>query len=110
MDLAAWRDVALIIIGIIYGLVTIVVGAIAFVVWLYGRKGFGALENVLTTKVRPALDAAEQQLIAVRARSAALPGNLSLGAGEAPAKKSGGLSLPVPFRRKKKRRIPFLPS
>jgi hypothetical protein len=111
MDLAAWRDIALIIIGILYGLVTLVVGAVAFFIWLYSRKGFGALEDLLNKKVRPALDAAERQLMLVRDRSAALPGNLSLGAGELPPpRKGGGLSLPVPFRRKKKRRLPFLPS
>jgi|GEM_PF-2498994 len=109
MDLAGWRDIALMVIALLYAIVTLVVGAVAFVVWMYGRRGLGWVDTFLNEKVRPALDAAEQQLVLIRDRTAALPGNLSLGAGEAGAtpKRAGLPSLPF---RKKKRRFPLLPS
>jgi hypothetical protein len=107
MDLADWRNVSLYVIAILYSLITLVVAAVAFAVWWFGRKGFHALDRVIEEKVRPALDAVEMQLLTVRDQTARLPGNQALGLGEAPTKKKGGLSLP--FRRKK-RRFPLLPS
>ena len=110
MDLAAWRDISLIVIGVLYCLVTLVVGAILFFVWRYSRGGFSALDRLLTQKVRPALDQVELQLLAIRERTAALPGNASLGAGQGPPqRRRGGLMALLPFRRKR-RRFPFLPS
>jgi hypothetical protein len=108
MDLAGWRDIALYVIAILYILVTIVVAGVAFAIWWFGRKGFNAVDRLVAEKVRPALDQVEMQLLTVRDRTARLPGNQALGLGEAPAKKKGG--LPLPFGRKKKRRIPLLPS
>ncbi len=67
------------------------------------------MERLLERKVRPALDNLEKQLLAVRDRTAALPGNDSIGAGSAPKKsKAGSLLNRLPFR-KKRWRIPFLP-
>jgi hypothetical protein len=107
MDLADWRNISLYVIAILYSLVTLVVAAVAFAIWWFGRKGFNAVDKVIVEKVRPALDTVEMQLLTVRDQSARLPGNQALGLGEAPARKKGGLSLP--FRRKK-RRFPLLPS
>lgn len=112
MDLAGWRDLALVIIGIVYGLVTLIGLAIAFALWFFSRKGFGALDRVLDKKVRPALDKVEQQLLMVRDRTASLPGSAAIGAIEEGDQQRGGLlalTRSLPFRRKKKRRIPFLP-
>jgi hypothetical protein len=108
MDLADWRNVSLYVIAILYTLVTIVVGIIFGAIWWYGRKGFHAVDRVITEKVRPALDSVEMQLLTVRDQTARLPGNQALGLGEAPARKKGG--LPLPFGRKKRRRFPLLPS
>lgn len=114
MDLADWRDIALIFIGIVYGLVTLLGGTIAFALWYFSRKGFGALDRLVDQRVRPMLDKAEQQLLAVRDRTASLPGSPALGAIEGEGRTSGGgllaLTRSLPFRRKKRRRIPFLPS
>jgi hypothetical protein len=109
VDLADWRDVSLIIIGVLYSLITLVVGAIFFFVWRYSRGGFSALDRLLTQKVRPALDQVELQLLALRARSAELPGNAALGAGEGPPQRGrGGLLALLPARRRR-RRFPFPP-
>ncbi|MGH2584099.1 MAG: hypothetical protein ACRDJE_04235 [Dehalococcoidia bacterium] len=109
MDLADWTDIALIVIAILYSVITAVVMAVAAVVWWYGRKGFKAVDRLIDQKVRPALDAVELQLLAIRDQTARLPGNQAIGLGEAPARKGRGLPLPLPFRRKR-RRFPFLPS
>jgi hypothetical protein len=110
VDLAAWRDISLVIIGVLYTLITLVVGVIFFVVWRYSRGGFRALDRLLTQKVRPALDQVELQLLALRERTAALPGNAALGAGQGPPRRRrGGLLALLPFRRKR-RRFPLLPS
>jgi hypothetical protein len=109
MDLADWRDVALWIIGFFHAVFAAAVGAIFFFTWRYSRKGFNLLDQVVDQRVRPALDATERQLLAVRDRTARLPGSRGIGLGEAPAPKKSGFSLPVPFK-KKRRRFPFLPS
>lgn len=108
MDLSAWADVSLIIIGVLYTIVTIVVGVVFFFIWRYSRGGFAALDRLLNQTVRPALDRIEQQLLAVRERSAALPGSPALGAGQGPPRRGPGLLARLPFRRR--RRFPFLPS
>lgn len=110
MDLAGWRDIALIIIGLIHMVIVLVIAGIAGVVWIYSGKGFSALNRLIDTKVRPALDQVELQMLAVRDRTAQLPGNARLGAGEMPVrKKKGLLPFSLPFG-KKKRRFPLLPS
>jgi len=106
MDLADLRNISLIVIALLYTIVTIAVGAVAGAIWWYGRKGFKAADQVVATKVRPALEQVELQLLAARDQTARLPGNQSIGLGEAPVKRTG---LPIPFR-KKKRRFPLLPS
>ena len=110
MDLAGWRDIALIVIGIIYGVITLAVAGVAGAIWFFGRKYLrGRLVRLINEKARPALDRVEQVLLSVRDASARLPGNAAIGAGDLPAKrKRGGLPFPLPFRRR--RRFPFLPS
>jgi hypothetical protein len=110
MDLADWRDIALWIIGFFHLLFAAVVAAIFFFVWRYSRKGFNLLDRVVAERVRPALDAAELQLLAIRDQTARLPGSRGIGLGEAPAPRKKGVALPIPFFRKKRRRFPFLPS
>lgn len=110
MNLAEGRDIALMVIAFLHAIIAFIVFGIFGVLWYFSGKGFGALERLLEQKVRPALDKVEKQLIAVRDRTAALPGNESIGAGSSPKKsKAGGLLNKLPFR-KKRRRIPFLPS
>lgn len=109
MDLAGWRDIALWIIGFFQILFAAITAAIFFFIWRYSRKGFGLLDRLVAERVRPALDAAELQLLAIRDQTARLPGSRGIGLGEAPAAKKKGLPLPLPFFRKK-RRFPFLPS
>jgi hypothetical protein len=108
MDLAGWRDLSLIVIALLYSILTIVVAAAGFAIWWFGRKGFHAVDRVIAQKVRPALDAVEMQLLVVRDQTARIPGSTGIGLGEAPEPKQG--RLPIPFRRKKRRRFPLLPS
>jgi len=108
MDLAGWRDIALWIIGFFHLLFALVVAASFFFLWKYSRKGFNWVDTFIEERVRPALDTAERQLLVIRDQTARLPGSRGIGLGEAPEPKKG-FSLPLPFR-KKKRRIPFLPS
>ena len=109
MDLAGWRDLALIVIGLFHVIIVLVVGAIAGAVWFFSRKGFKIVDRLLAEKVRPALDTVEMQLLAVRDRTARLHGNEAIGLGEAPQPKQRKLPFPLPFG-KKRRRLPFLPS
>lgn len=110
MDPAGGRDIALVIIALLYSIVTFVVLMIFGTIWYFSGRGFGAVDRLLEQKVRPALDKAEQQLLAVRDQTARLPGNQSIGAADQPAKKKRrGLPISLPFR-KKRRRFPFLPS
>ena len=104
MDLADLRDIALVVIAIFYGIATLLVGAVAAVAWWFARKGPKAIERLASGTVRPALQQVELQLLTVRDQAARLPGNQSIGLGEAPVPKRGLL----PFR--KKRRFPLLPS
>lgn len=108
MDLAGWRDIALIIIGILNILITLIVGTIFFGLWYGSRKGFGALERLIKEQVRPRLDTFEKQLAQVRERTAALPGNRPVGGRAVRAPKKRSLLAVLPFRRRR-RRIPFLP-
>ena len=110
MDLAGWRDIALIVLGIIYGLLTFAVLAIAGAIWYLGRKYVrGRLVRLINEKVRPGLDRVEQLMLTARDGTARLPGNAAIGAGALPAKrKRGGSPFSLPFRRR--RRFPFLPS
>ena len=110
MDLAGWRDIALWIIGFFHILFATIVAAIFFLLWRYSRKGFNLLDRLVAERVRPALDAAELQLLAIRDQTARLPGSRGIGLGEAPEPKKKGLPLSLPFLKKKRRRIPFLPS
>jgi hypothetical protein len=105
MDLADLRDVSLIVIAILYSIGTLVVGAAAAVIWWFARKGPKALDQLVSGTVRPALQQVELQLLTVRDQAARLPGNQSIGLGEAPVARRGLL----PFRRKR-RRFPVLPS
>ena len=110
MELGWWRDIALIVIGILNILTALITAAVAFAAWRYGGKGLGIVERLLEQKVRPVLDRAEQQLVIVRDRTARLPGNASIGAGDTPAgRKRGKLPFALPFRRRR-RRFPLLPS
>ena len=110
MDLADWRDIALIIIGFIHVLLVLVVAGVAGAIWIFGGKGLRALNRLLNEKVRPVMGQVELQMLAVRDRTARLPGNAALGLGEMPAQKQKkGLPFPLPFG-KKRRRFPFLPS
>ena len=111
MDLADWRDIALIIIGFIHVLIVLVVAGVAGAIWIFGGKGLRALNRLVNEKVRPILGQVELQMLAVRDRTARLPGNAALGLGEMPAQKQKkkGLPFPLPFG-KKRRRFPFLPS
>lgn len=110
MSLAEGRDIALIILAFLHAIIAFVLFALFAAVWYFSGKGFGAVERLIEQKLRPALDKVEKQLLAVRDRTAALPGNDSIGAGSGPKKsKAGGLLSKLPFR-KKRRRIPFLPS
>jgi hypothetical protein len=109
MDLAGWRDLSLIVIGFFYAIGTLVVGVVAFLLWIYSRRGLGFVDRFITDQARPFLDRVELQLIDLRERSTALPGNASLGAGDPRVKQARGRSLPFPIPFRRKRRIPFLP-
>ena len=109
MDLAGWRDIAVWIIVFFQILFTVIALAIFAAIWWFSRKGFKALDRLVDQRVRPALDAAERQLLTIRDQTARLPGSRGIGLGEAPEPKKKGLALPLPFFQKK-RRFPFLPS
>jgi hypothetical protein len=105
MDWADVVDLSVIVIAIFYSVGTLAVGAAAAVAWWYVRKGPKALDRLVSGTVRPALQQVELQLLTARDQAARLPGNQSIGLGEAPAPRRGLL----PFRRKR-RRFPLLPS
>lgn len=110
MNLTEGRDIALMVIAFLHAIIAFVIFVVFGALWYFSGKGFGIVERLIEQKVRPALDTVEKQLLAVRDRTAALPGNESIGAGSAPkGKKAAGLLDKLPFR-KKRRRIPFLPS
>lgn len=110
MDLAGWRDIALVIIGLLNAVIALIVLVITFLLWRYSRKGVHAVEKLLTERVRPLLDAVEARAAVARDYTARLPGN-PRPEGELPSAAASRLpSLRLPFRRKKRRRLPFLPS
>jgi hypothetical protein len=109
MDLAGWRDIALWIIGFFYLLFSVVMAVALYFAWRYSAKGFKALDRLINQSGRPALKNVELQLLTIRDQTARLPGNASIGLGEAPARKSTGLLSKLPFG-KKKRKLPLLPS
>ena len=111
LALDGWRDVALIIIGLIHIVITLIMAVVGFFLWRYSGKGFKALDRLIQKRVRPALDQMELQMVDLRERTARLPGNAAVVTveGTSKKKKKGGGPFPIPFRRKR-RRFPLLPS
>ena len=106
MDVESVRDWVLIVCGILWGIVTLAVAVVFFVLQMYTRKGFRAVDRLVADKLRPALDSAHGRLGAVRDTTARLPGNPPVIEAEArPVRGGWRRGLPLPFRRR--RRLPF---
>ena len=106
MSIEGVRDAVVIVAGFITALWTAAAAAVFAVLWFLTRKYLGKANKLLTQKGRPTLDKVHVRLMAIRDRTARLPGNVPLPEGTAtPARSGGGFRLP--WKKKKRRLLPF---
>jgi hypothetical protein len=106
MDVESVRDWALIIAGMLWGVVTIGVVAVLLVL-LYGSvRGLRMTRTALSEQGRPALDQVHSQLLAIRDRTSALPRAIPMIEGQ--ARPTLALTGPRPPARRRRRRFFFL--
>lgn len=107
MSLESIRDWVVIIAGILWLILTLVIAAIFAALWWATRKGLGSLDKLITDKARPALARVHAHAALLQDKTSRLPGNTPTPEGEIVDRPARGRGLRLPFRRKRRRLLPF---
>lgn len=104
------RDWVLIFAGLLWGTLTVLVLAAVAGLLFAALKGFSLSDRLLLDRLHATLEQAHVKAMALRDLTSRMPGNTPLPEGQVkPARAQGPLAaLPLPWRRKRRRRLPFL--
>jgi len=109
MGLDWWRDLAVVLAGVMYTVLGLIVFAVVALIFWFARKGMKALHRLVQTRLAPVLDRGHGILRTVEGRTARFPGAPGSAAGitEVAGVVQKARNVKPPFRSRKRSWRPF---